>query len=294
LGAYLSKFQLLDYLPHQLKFLPLNDYSSPALLALILILVESSFLWVYLPETRNIKSQEPEVPQGNKEYGSVLKQEKGVKRRSSARLRDIDSKLSAESANKEKSTKEKSFEQSLALIHFAFIFVFSGMEFTLTFLTFDRFEFSNSSQGRLLGFMGLCSALFQGIYVRRASRYNVSDKDLAVQGIFSCGIGLLLNGLLANQPWILYFGCLFLSFTSGTVVNSLVAISSLVTSQDSLGESLGIFRSFGQLGRSLGPIFFCTLYWIIGSKTLYAICGAYMLMLGYYLKTLKIGKIKQV
>jgi predicted MFS family arabinose efflux permease len=292
---------MLDYLPDQLKFLPLNDYSSPALLALVLILLESLFLWLFLPETRNlmnIKAAKTEERQVHKEYGSVLKQEKGIKRRSSARLREMEEKeIPVESATnpvKAKSTKEKSIERNLSLIHFAFIFVFSGMEFTLTFLTFDRFEFSNSSQGRLLGFMGLCSALFQGVYVRRVSREKVSDKDIAVQGIFSCGIGLILNGLLAYQPWILYLGCFFLSFTSGTVVNSLVALSSLITPQDSLGESLGIFRSFGQLGRALGPIFFCTCYWIFGSKILYAICGIYMLILGYYLKTLQIEKKKQL
>jgi hypothetical protein len=290
---------MLDYLPDELKSLPLNDYSSPAMLALILILLESLFLWLFLPETRNlIKAEKSEETQVHKEYGSVLKQEKGIKRRSSARLRDMEEKeILTESTNKpfkEKSSKEKSLERKLSLIHFAFIFVFSGMEFTLTFLTFDRFEFSNSSQGRLLGFMGLCSALFQGVYVRRVSRENVSDKDIAVQGIFSCAVGLILNGLLAYQPWILYLGCFFLSFTSGTVVNSLVAVSSLITPQDSLGESLGIFRSFGQLGRSLGPIFFCTCYWIFGSKMLYAICGIYMLILGYYLKKLQIVKNKQL
>lgn len=287
----MSKFQLQDYLPEGLKFLPLNDYSSPALLAFLLIVLESLFLWLYLPETKTSTKPNPKKQlDDKKEFGSVIKQVEGIKRRSSARLRDIeDTNVSGDS----KSPKEKSLEWQLSLIHFAFVFVFSGMEFTLTFLTFDRFEFSNSSQGRLLGFMGLCSTLFQGIYVRRVSREKVSDKDFAVQGIFSCGIGLLINGLIAYQPWILYLGCLFLSFTSGTVVNSLVALSSIITSQDSLGESLGVFRSFGQLGRSLGPIFFCTCYWMTGSKILYGICGIYMILLGIYMQRMKIGKIKE-
>ena len=292
----MSKFNLQDYLPDSLNFIPLNNYSAPAFLALLLILVESLFLWLYLPETSNFKKQkslaaEIQEPLVMKELGSVIKQEKGVRRRASARLQEIEKEELKQ--DDPIPIKEKSSEWKLSLIHFLFVFVFSGMEFTLTFLTFDRFEFSNSSQGRLLGFMGFCSAIFQGVYVRRVSREKVSDKDLAVQGIYSCGLGLIVNGLFAFQPWILYFGCLFLSFTSGTVVNSLVALSSIITSQDSLGESLGVFRSFGQLGRALGPIFFCTCYWMIGSKILYGICGIYMVILGIYLQKLQLAKKKE-
>ena len=288
----MTKFNLKDYMPDTLNFIPINDYSAPAMLALILILIESLFLWIALPETRNIQ----QISNKRKELGSVIKQEKGIKRRS---LRHLENEIDKEIDNEDQVAKvekesniDKSIEKQLAILHFAFIFVFSGMEFTLTFLTFDRFEFSNTSQGRLLGFMGFCSAMFQGIYVRRVSRTNVSDKDLAVQGVIACGLGLLINGLIAYEPWILYFGCLFLSFTSGTVVNSLVALSSLMTSQESLGESLGIFRSFGQLGRSLGPIIFCTLYWMIGAQILYGICGLYMIILGMYLRGLKL-KVKK-
>jgi hypothetical protein len=45
------------------------------------------------------------------------------------------------------------------------------------------------------------------------------------------------------------------------------------------GHTLGIFRAYGQLGRSLGPLVFCLLYWIYGSFIVYMGSGMYMLAL---------------
>ncbi|CAG8707586.1 4496_t:CDS:2, partial [Racocetra fulgida] len=41
------------------------------------------------------------------------------------------------------------------------------MEFTLTFLTFDLFNFTNMQNGALLGYIGILSSILQGGYVRR-------------------------------------------------------------------------------------------------------------------------------
>jgi MFS family permease len=165
---------------------------------------------------------------------------------------------------------------ALGWLHFIFLFVFSGMEFTLTFLTFDRFKFTNQSQGLVLAFIGISSAFIQGGYVRRVS--NKSESSLVLQGVIACSIGLFTLGVYATNIYWLYFGAFFLSFTSGTVVTSLTSLASSCGTDQSKdrGAVLGKFRALGQLGRSMGPIVACTGYWILGSTRVYALAGSLM------------------
>jgi hypothetical protein len=72
------------------------------------------------------------------------------------------------------------------------------------------------------------------------------------------------QGLLWN-----IMGCAFLAITSGTVVNGLTSQASREAKTSERGYALGRFRSLGQLGRSLGPIIACILYWTVGAKITY-------------------------
>ena len=302
LGAYLTKFTFFEWMPW-LKYFYVNEYSSPALFALILILVESVYLYLYLPETLNgsFKTVESDL---NKEKNTMDSQEpllvkkksittcsQTLKNRSHSLVKEEREPKQEHQFKTEFSNSNSNQLYGLSLIHFLFILVFSGMEFTLTFLTHDRFQFSHASQGRLLGFIGLSSALLQGLYVRRVKRKQISDIGLVLQGIGSCAIGMGIIGLSLYLPF-LYIGALFLAFTSGTVVNGLTSLASLIDKEKgNLGRSLGIFRSFGQLGRSLGPLLFCSLYWIVGSSLAYVLASCYMIVLGikmYFTLNLKI------
>lgn len=162
-----------------------------------------------------------------------------------------------------------------------FSFLFSGMEFTLVFLTFDVLDYSHMQQGQLLGYMGIISALIQGGYVRRKVQ-TVGEKVLVLQGMITCAIGLYCLATTvksANPTYWLYAGVACLAFTSGTVVNCLTSLASLQCydlpgGNDhalSKGRALGEFRSFGQLGRALGPIATCGSYWVFGPATCYAV-----------------------
>lgn len=161
------------------------------------------------------------------------------------------------------------------------------MEFTLTFLTFDLFDFTNVQQGKLLGYIGILSAFLQGGYVRRKA-HQMGERSIVNQGIASCTLGLISITTLAwmartegNAPlWMLYVGATFLAFTSATVVTGLTALASMqcieeevekrressgikIKGEDLLtrGRALGKFRSVGQLGRAAGPVASCGLYW---------------------------------
>jgi hypothetical protein len=91
--------------------LELNIYATPAILTLILLIIETVYLIVALPETRGLRLTPEECKIASKEpetsrYGCVKE-----------RLRKLG---------------------AARRLHFMFMCAFSGLEFTLTFLTFDR------------------------------------------------------------------------------------------------------------------------------------------------------------
>lgn len=96
----------------------LNVYAAPAILTLVLLLAETAFLHIALPETRgkgpavDLDDLEDTKPAAN---GHALK---------TSRATTVEKRLS--------------LLKSLRKMHFLFLGLFSGVEFTLTFLTFDR------------------------------------------------------------------------------------------------------------------------------------------------------------
>ena len=277
LGAYFASVNLKQFFPS----LPINQYSSPALFAFMLIVIETVYLYLYLPETSMLDAMSPMTPKapGDEEEDTDALLVGTDKANMDARLQQHGTKDNPHSIARQMAI--------LSAVHFIYLFVFSGMEFTLTFLTYDRFQFSHLEQGKLLAFMGISSAVVQGGYVRRVTHKYVTEKAIVVQGIASCAIGLAIVGLLATDTTRLYIGAAFLAFTSGTVVNTLTSLASLTHQrgkksatmgipQQRLGLALGKFRSLGQLGRSIGPIVACSCYWILGNKAVYAIASVSM------------------
>ncbi|CAF1138710.1 unnamed protein product [Rotaria sordida] len=55
----------------------------------------------------------------------------------------------------------------LGLASFLYMIIFAGLEFTITFLVYNRFNWNSMKQGKMFFIMGLCMALVQGGYVRR-------------------------------------------------------------------------------------------------------------------------------
>lgn len=89
----------------------------------------------------------------------------------------------------------------LYAIHFLFLFIFSGMEFTLTFLTFDLFKYTNRQQGKLLALMGILTSLVQG----GLTRYKKGREILMVKvGLVCCFAGLL--AISQKTEYTLYLG----------------------------------------------------------------------------------------
>ena len=182
-----------------------------------------------------------------------------------------------------KPTKTSSNKQqnALGVIHFMFLLIFSGMEFTITFLTFERFHFTHMQQGKLLGSIGIISALLQGGFVRRYSN-KVGDDKIALSGIVSSAIGYLCIGV-SSSITSLHIGAVFLAYTSATVVTCL---TSLCSKLDKSGESLGEFRRYGQLGRAIGPLFACSAYWLFGASKVYLTSCIATLLVAYTFRSI--------
>ncbi|KAJ3107539.1 hypothetical protein HDU97_003844 [Phlyctochytrium planicorne] len=279
LGAYFASLDLIKLFPF-LEAYSVNSYSSPALFAFVLIIVETVYMAIALPETLNFKKTSPP---------------------SKATTASEESKPLLKKAEAGSPLKGKALLWRLSLIHFLFLFLFSGMEFTLTFLTHDRFHFTHLEQGKYLGYIGIVTALVQGGYVRRVAHRSVSEKTLVIQGIITCGLGLGILGAFATTRLWLYVGATFLAFTSGTVVTSLTSLASLVGNssegtqdagalphpdESKQGKILGEFRSLGQLGRSIGPLLACSGYWVLGSKAAYTIYAASMFFVAFLAMTI--------
>jgi len=138
-------------------------------------------------------------------------------------------------------------------------------------------DWTNTQNGKLIGSIGIISALLQGGYVRR-SMSKVGEGVMAKRGVSSCAVALVLLALLpsyansntAAAMKLLQTAAVCMAFTSATVVNSLTAFASLQCDEPSIdeisgkpiqehpdlakGKALGHFRSAGQLGRAIGPI----------------------------------------
>ncbi|KAI9063320.1 MFS general substrate transporter [Trametes sanguinea] len=275
-----------------------NVYAVPALLTVILLTAETIFLIVALPETRG-KHAQP-APTKAATNGAA---------NGSANGKANGANGTTHQTSRQATVSERiQMLKTLQHLHFLFLGIFSGVEFTLTFLTFDLFDWNNKENGALIGSIGIISALLQGGYVRRALA-KVGEGNMARRGIMSCALGLIfltiLPNMVANHRTVairlLQAAAACMAMTSATVVNSLTAYASLQCDDVSVdpdtgkaveehpelakGKALGKFRSSGQLGRAMGPILACASYWTFGPSLTYAVSAVAMFALSAKMKS---------
>jgi predicted MFS family arabinose efflux permease len=212
-----------------------NPFATAAGVSLFLIVTETVYLYFNLPET---------LP-------SLTRNENG----------SASEKKSADGAPRPVQRTNSHFLLNFA--HMTFLLFFSGMEFSLPFMTYDLFGYSSAKNGRLLGYVGLIASLLQGGVTRRLPPL------LSVRiGVVSCLIAFVLLGRTSTVP-SLYLAATCLAATSATVVTGLNALSSFEANEGERGGKLGILRSWGQLGRGLGPVLFTSVYWWAGREAAY-------------------------
>lgn len=100
--------------------------------------------------------------------------------------------------------KEELFRaKRIGRIYFIYLFIYSGLEFTITFLMYHKLGYTSLDQAKMFVTTGVVMALLQGSVVRRLPAQQV--KSSAVFGLFLIVPAFILVGL-ANDGKLLYAG----------------------------------------------------------------------------------------
>lgn len=223
-----------------------NPYLLPAFFAITLTAADILFVYFCLKET---------LPKEKRAKSLVSEF------RTASQLLNPVSLLKFDAVDIQSSKEDLKTVRGLGLVYFLFLFFFSGLEFTLTFLTHRNFKYSSMQQGMMFFFIGITMALVQGGYVRRQA--PGSEKKTALKGMAAIMPAMVIVGLAKTIP-ILYTGLALFSFGSATVVPCLSTMISHHGNADQKGKIMGIFRSLGALARAIAPIVSCSVYWSVG------------------------------
>jgi MFS family permease len=236
IGGLLAKIDLSVIAP-SLKAFGVNPFSMPALVSLILTLI--NLIWVYRRFEETLAAEK---------RGKV-----NPERKSLAIFRLFQC--------PEPATRHTN------LIYLVYMLAFSGMEFTLTFLAFERFAFTPAQNGGMFVFIGLILVLVQGGIVRRLAS-PVGEKRLALAGL-AFGVAAFLALAMAMQLGLFFGALALMAFSIGLASPTLSALVSLYSSESDQGANLGIFRSAGSLARAIGPLMAAFVYFVYGSQSTY-------------------------
>lgn len=244
LGGIGSRIDLTSLWPTGTLF-GLNPFSTPALIAFILSLFNVVWAWRAFPETLPEKERLEKEKTANGFIGTLFN--------------EPDSRVRLGS-----------------LVYLFFILIFSGMEFTLTFVTTERFAYTPLDNGLMFLYISFWLILSQGTVVRLLAP-KFGERRLALIG---CLCGPIAFSCISLFPSIkaFYIGLLFLSVGVGLVSPCLTSLVSLYAGPRTQGRSLGVFRSAGSLGRACGPIIAATLYFFAGSQLSY-LAGAVLMII---------------
>jgi len=72
---------------------------------------------------------------------------------------------------------------------------------------------------------------------------------------------------------VLYIGLALYALSTAVVVPCMTTLVSNHGDANQKGILLGVFRSLGALGRALGPVVACTVYWLAGPELCYSLGG---------------------
>lgn len=153
------------------------------------------------------------------------------------------------------------------IVYLIYMLAFSGMEFTLTFLAVERFNFSPAQNGGMFVYIGLILVLVQGGIVRRLA-HPVGEKRLAIAGL-AFGVTAFLAIAMTVKIGLFFGGLALMAFSIGLTSPTLSALVSLYSSENDQGANLGVFRSAGSLARAIGPLVAAFIYFIYGSQSTY-------------------------
>lgn len=256
-----------------------NQFATAAGVSLLLIVAETIYIYISLPETHPRLSQFSTGASSSttaKDEKDSTSKTNGVKLDGKTSKTDLNGPTSPSTTNTPNSNKQLlSNTSALNIIHLLFLLPFSGMEFSLPFLSATLYTNQSTMSpsalnGRLLSLMGLIASLLQGTIVRR-----LPPLTTVRIGVIACAISFFMLAR-ASSMTDLYLAGALLAVTSATVVTGLNSLGSLEAKEGERGVVLGRLRSWGQFGRACGPVLFCSLFWWVGREVAYTTGGVGM------------------
>ncbi|NXP92863.1 MFS10 protein, partial [Passerina amoena] len=247
-------------------------YLRSALSALVFAVADFIFIFLLLPETLPKEKRVPSVTSGFQAAVDLLSPLALFQFSAVTRGKDSPSEQNLQNL------------KILGLAYFLYLFLFSGLEYTLSFLTHQRFHFSSMQQGKMFFFIGITMAVIQGGYARRIKPGN--EIRAVKRAIVLLIPAFLLIGWAANVT-VLSAGLLLYSFAAAIVIPCLSAVVSGYGTAGQKGRVMGILRSLGALARALGPILAAAVYWLAGAEICFTVCGAFFLVPLALLRSIK-------
>ena len=208
-----------------------NPFATAAGFSLLLIVTETVYLYLYLPETR---------PAGQRDASSATNGGAAATEKTKKDDNDNNEKKKQKPAAAPALTRTNT-HLLLNSTHLLFILFFSGIEFSLPFMTYDLFAYPSRRTGLLLGFMGLIASALQATLTRRLHPLRVVQI-----GVVACTVAFVLLGRVQTEAG-LWGASALLAVTTATVVTGLNALSSFEAGEGERGGKLGNHRSWGEL-----------------------------------------------
>ncbi|KAM6440341.1 major facilitator superfamily domain-containing protein 10 isoform 1-T3 [Liasis olivaceus] len=235
-------------------------YARSAVFAAIFAVADFVFIFVWLPETLPKEKRVPSVLSGFQSAFNLINpwalfQFAAVRQKMGGPSRDS--------------------LKILGLVYFLYLFLFSGLEYTLSFLVHQHFHFSSLEQGKMFFFIGVTMAVIQGGYTRQIKPGE--ELKVVKRAIMLLAPGFLLIGWSSNVI-ILSAGLLFYSFAAAVAVPCLSTVVSSYGLESQKGTVMGILRSLGALARALGPVASATVYWLAGAEVCFTVCASLFLL----------------
>lgn len=141
-------------------------------------------------------------------------------------------------------------------IYFLAITAFSIMNYAFVLYTAYRFGYNAEQNGYLFAFIGVISAVGQGVLFGRLER-RFGEVRLMVAGCFLMALSFFLMpmvGPLAGGLAALLGVGLLTAVGNAITMPSLSSLASKVAHEDTRGRALGIMQSAASLARAVGPM----------------------------------------
>lgn len=138
------------------------------------------------------------------------------------------------------------------LANFVIDLAFSGLQTNFALYTFVRFDLGTNQNGVLFAYVGIVSALMEGLIIRYLVK-RFSERRLTIVGLGLMSLGYVWIAL-ASAAWMLYPCLTLISVGSGMAVPTLTSTISKQVSQRQQGGILGAAQAISSLALIVGPV----------------------------------------